>query len=352
MGIQELCEAALKTIADAREKGWNVLTADVTLAGLSEWHVPVVETVTLDPDPKDGDFYPQTKNDDESKGRYAIGRQGLAKLSIAAAIVWSATETRRTDNRSDRDYVSYQAVGGMKKPDGTYAFAKAEYDLDLEVIAEELQATHEAAAKKWKKGPDYVEYCFKRDILQKRKNKLKLAETGAKDRVIRELLKIKNTYTLEQIKKPFIILRIAVRPDYSDKDVKRAMLTAAIGSMTGIYGSAPAQIGYDEAIDITPPVTPEGDEPPPPDPPAPTTPPQGGSTPAPPSQDLTESQVLDFTNSDAEGQAKTLETLAKRKGYDVAGYLAKIRGKPTLMGLTKEKRIEFFKHLLTLEDAA
>lgn len=336
MGNKELCEAALQGIETARKNGWNVLTADMTITGLSEWHVPVVETVMLDPDPKGGDVYIQTKNDDDaSKQRYAVTRQGLSKLAVAAAIIWSATETRRTDNRSDRDYVSFQAVGGLKKPDGTYAFMKAEYDLDFEVIAEELQATHEAAAKKWKKGPDYVDFCFKRDMIQKRKNKLKLAESGAKDRVIRELLGIKATYPLSQIQKPFVILRITVRPDYSDRDVKRAMLSAAIHSMTGIYGgSAPAQIPYDEPIDVTPEPEKQPDPPPPP---------------ADPKPNSEESQIVDFTHCDASDQAKTIESVAKRKKYDIAAYLAKSKRK-ALIEFKPEKRIELFKYLLSLPD--
>jgi len=356
MGNKELCEAALKEIEEARKKGWNVLTADMTITGLSDWHVPVVETVMLDPDPKAGDIYIQKGNDeDAAKQRYAVTRQGLSKLAVAAAIIWSATETRRTDNRSDRDYVSFQAVGGLKKPDGTYAFMKAEYDLDFEVVAEELQATHEAAAKKWKKGPDYVDFCFKRDMIQKRKNKLKLAESGAKDRVIRELLGIKATYPLPQIKNPFVILRITVRPDYSDKEVKRAMLAAAINSMTGIYGgSAPAQIPYDEPIDVTP----EPSAPPPPADPPPSAPPSGtapaaGTTPSPTEEtkqpDAIESQVMDFTACEAADQVKAIESLAKRKGYDAAAYLVKSK-RTSLLEFKPEKRIEFFKYLLSLPE--
>ncbi len=333
MGNIELCEAAIKEINAAREKGWNVLTSDMTLTGLSDWHIPVVETVVLNPDPKDGgDIYPQGQ-------KYAVTRQGLSKLAVAAAIIWSANDTRRTDNRSDRDYVSFQAVGGLKKPDGTYAFMKAEYDLDMEVVEEELVAIHTAAATKYNKDQKYVDSCVRRDIIQKRKNKLKLCESGAKDRVIRELLGIKATYQLEQIKNPFVILRITVRPDYSDKDVKQAMLTAAIASMNGIYGAPPAQIGYDDAIDVTAVTVSEE-------------PAQQPSQPKQPPEETKlasiESQIIDFKNADKNNQLMTITNLSTRKKYDLIGYQAKANKK--LADMKPETLEGLFRHLLSLPD--
>jgi len=332
MGNTELCEAALTAIAEARAAGHNVLTADIALRGLSEWHVPVIETVSLDPDTKGGDIYPQGE-------KFAVTRQGLSKLAVAAGVIWSASETKRTDDRKCRDYVSFQAVGGIQKPDGTYTFMKAEYDLDMEVLEEELIEQYNAKAAKMRdKTTDekmkYVDYCVKRDMIQKRKHKLKLAESGAKDRVIRELLGLKATYPMAQIKQPFVIMRITVRPDYSDKDVKRAMLMAAIGSMTGIYGSAPSpQIGYEEPIDITP----EAPEPAPDQPEPPATPTDNqapfdvGSPGA--------SPEVDFKNSSPEDQVKTLEAMMKRSGYDNA------RLKKPLDKFDNHERLGFFIYL-------
>lgn len=329
MGNAALCKEAIKKIAEARESGANVLTADIALEGLSDWHVPVVETVLLeatiagnDGFPIGGDIYLQAKSETPSKRRYAISRQGLSKLAVAAGVIWSASETRRTDNRACRDYVSFQAVGGIKKPDGTYAFIKAEYDLDLEVAEEEMVSQKK---KDWE---------IKKDMIQKRKHKLKLCESGAKDRVIRELLGIKATYPLEQISKPFVIMRITVRPDYNDQEVKRAMLTAAIQSMTGIYGSAPApQISYDDPIDITPTEPePEPEKPPHPEAQKEDDPPFTVEIPG-------ASAEVDFKDSSSEDQVRTLESMMKRKGY-LASNLKKALDK-----FTATERLGFFTHL-------
>jgi len=352
MGNKELCETALTAIEDARAKGWNVLTANIAMSGLSDWHVPIVETVMLDPDPKNGrDVYPQGD-------RLAVTREGLSKLAVAAGVIWSASETRRTDDRRCRDYVSFQAVGGIQKPDGTYTFMKAEYDLDMEVLEEELMDQYTKKATKMKdktaeEKAEYIVYCVKRDLIQKRKHKLKLAESGAKDRVIRELLGIKATYTLEQVRKPFVILRITVRPDYSDREVKRAMLAAAIGSMTGIYGGATAQqISYDDPIDVTP--EPENTELPTAEntaqPPTDLPPPEQEQAPPFDVQKPGEaSGLFDFQCADADNQAKTLESMAKRKGYDLQGYLERssvIRAQD----LKQEIRTKLFVHLERMPD--
>ena len=322
MGNKELCEAAIKAIAEARAKGYNVLTADISLNGLSDWHVPVVETVILDADIKNLDIYPQ-------QGKFAVTRQGLSKLAVAAGVIWSASETRRTDNRSCRDYVSFQAVGGIQKPDGTYTFMKAEYDLDMEVVEEELRNSGKDESK------------VRSSMIEKRKNKLKLCESGAKDRVIRELLGIRSTYTLDQIKKPFIILRITVRPDYSDKDVKQAMLTAAIQSMTGIYGGgAPPQITYDDpVIDIPQEPEPEPE-------PANNETNQGNSETKP---SAIESAIIDFENADEFNQCRAITDCSLRKGYDLAGW-QKRAGVEMLTALPTEKRLGLFKHIINLPD--
>jgi len=337
MGNMELCEQALKAIAEARAAGHNVLTADISLKGLSEWHVPVVEVVMLDPDPKGGDIYPQGE-------KYAVTRQGLSKLAVAAGVIWSASETRRTDDRRCPDYVSFQAVGGIQKPDGTYTFMKAEYDMDMEVVEEDLINIHTVAAKKKNRDQAYIDSCVHRDLIQKRKHKLKLAESGAKDRVIRELLGIKAAYPMEQIRKPFVILRITVRPDYTDKDVKRAMLASAIQSMTGIYGSVPTQIGYEEPIDVTP--VPEDAAPEtsaaPATAPASPTPDDDPFTVQPPGSSNPE---LDFQNSAQEDKILTLRGMMKRKGKreeDLKAPLEKL-GKSELLGL--------FRYLNNIPDA-
>ncbi|MFA5323907.1 MAG: hypothetical protein WC373_14645 [Smithella sp.] len=327
--------------------GANLLMPSTHIAGLSELHQPVIETVLLSTDPNNGDVY---AHDDAAIGptkKWRPTKQALMKLSVCAGVLWSAEQSKRMDNGADRNYIAYKAVGGIKKADGQPVFFSAEYDLDFEVLAEELRTLYEGKAKWLKKDDgkraatdkekvDYVEYCVNRDLLQKRKNKLKLCEAGAMNRVLRMLLGLKQTYTTKELEQPFVMARIVFRPDFTDAAVKKQFIDASIKAMTGIYGPAALdqEVRKAEAIDITPLAKDEE-------------PPDNGTGGTHPTAE--ESLLLDFQNSDEIGQCKALTDITKRKGYDLADYL-KRTGTAKLTDFAKEKREDFFKHLLSLPD--
>jgi len=342
-------------------QGANVLMPSTMIGGLSEFHQPVIEAVQLSPNPSEGDVY-----EDKQNNKFRLTKQALVKLSNCAGVSWHPYETKRVDNRVDRDYVAYQAVGGIRKADGSSIAFKAEYDMDFEVIEEELRTQYTAKASKGteEQKKKYIEDSVRREMLFKRKHKVKLCEAGAMNRVIRSLLGLKNGYTTAELQKPFVTVRIVIRPDYTDKDVRRQMMRAAVKSMTGIYGDSSETGGngngthdctnYDDfdgkVIDIpidddgyAPPGLPEG--------PAP----QAHSTTSETSQNPTsqlkangksvKEQEIDFSNCDQAEQLNILEALIKRKVYDTSSL------KKPLSEFNETNCIQFFKKLLTLPDA-
>lgn len=334
-------EMALMRLADFQKTGAHLLIPSIKFDGLSPFHAPVVESVTASLNPADGDIYPHEKKGNDVKSWRLTGLF-LQKLSVCAGIRWRTKDTCRTDDRHDRDYVAYQAVGCIAKPDGSEVGMKGEYDVDMEVIQEEIREQYANKAVEWekqdwfnKKTPvqktEYLEFCIRRDVMQKRKHKLKLAETGAKNRAIRALLGLKNFYTTDELKKPFVMVRIIMRPDYNDPDVKKAMLAAAVQSITGIYHE-PA---YDSpAIDAEFNVVPQnGDDVPPRT--AAETP--TGTQPRPEAE--INGQDLDFQNSTPTEQISILMSLAKAKGYDLNGL-----PKPVTQ-LGDRNRLRFFQTL-------
>lgn len=307
----------LAKIEELKESGANILLPSTRMEGLSAFHAPVLDQVYLNPDPNYGDVYPEGDN------YFRIARQGLMKLSVCAGIMWHPHETRRTDNRSDRNYVSFQAVGGIRKADGTPVFFKAEYDMDFEVIEEELRDLFTSKCRSWNKSDDekaaYIESSVRRDLLFKRKHKMKLAESGAMTRVIRALLGLKNHYTRKELEQPFVMVRIVIRPDYDDDQVKKRMIEASIQAMTGVYGGSysfdaalpPAiDLPHEEAIQELP-ETPEDD-------------PTNSNNDAP--QEATndfpqDSKLTDFVLADRGIQEATIKELAKQKGYPNMGKI-------------------------------
>ena len=228
-----------------RKDGAHLLLPSTYIPEIPKYHTVAVDQVNLSSDTKEGDVYPQQK-------KLALTRQGLMKLANAAGMIWDPNRSRRLDDRTDKDYVVYQAVGGYKKLDGSPLFMKAEYDLDFEIIRDEIEEGYEGKRKKWetdtwfkKMSTDqqdaYINKCIRRDVLQKRKHKIKLAETGAMTRVIRGLLNLKSAYTVPELKKPFIVVRLVFQPDYDDPETKSRMAAAAVGAIAGVFGPAATQ---------------------------------------------------------------------------------------------------------------
>ena len=101
---------------------------------------PVLERVWL----TEEDIY-------NAQGKFRIRYEGLLKLANAAGIEWSPVDSGRTDNGSDKLYVSFRAVGLIRKADGKLYPTAASYDLDLELIKEELEEQYRKKADKFKK---------------------------------------------------------------------------------------------------------------------------------------------------------------------------------------------------------
>lgn len=83
----------------------------------------------------------------------------------------------------------------------------------------------------------YIENSLLDAMTQLRANAPQKAATGAILRVIRDLLGIKSTYTIDELKKPFAVARMSFSPDYNDPMVKQMLLQQAIQSVGNLFGN-------------------------------------------------------------------------------------------------------------------
>lgn len=83
----------------------------------------------------------------------------------------------------------------------------------------------------------YIEKSLVDAMAQLRASAPQKAMTGAKLRVIRSLLGLKNSYTMEELKKPFAVARMAFSPDYSDPMIKQMMLQMCFQSVGSLFGN-------------------------------------------------------------------------------------------------------------------
>lgn len=310
----------------------NILGPTTSMDGLSEFHKVIVDSVILSSNPADGDVYKHKDGYGDKPVQFILTGQALQRLAICAGVFWNPAETKAT--AQSQKYVAYNAVGCIRKTDGTPTCFQAEADIDIDVESDELRESFIKKRKDWDNKPwfkrmdataqdDYADSAFRKELNFKKKHKTKIAASSAKNRVIRVLLGIKKTYTQQELLKPFIMPRVVLQPDYSDPEVKKMMLTASIQAMTGIYGGAPpvpmsAEIDIQEedySVQLVPPENDNGDtdSPPPfanddqPEPPA--RPPATDDNKEPSRQEA-------FEDLSASEQAETLKQLCALKGYE------------------------------------
>lgn len=242
---EEVLSPLEQKVAKYREQNYNVLLPSQSIQQFGHFHEPSVEVVQLDASQGSGDVYVQTWKKD-GQGNYTIpkdfslAKPALLKLATCAGIVWDMMNTKRVDDGHDRNYVCYQAVGSLQRSDGRWIPLKNMYEVDIEVIREELVDQYTKKCKDWNQTEEYkidwIKESVRRDVLKKRKHKLRLAESGAMMAVIRSLLAIKSHYTKAELDKPFVVPRVVFNPDTEDPEIRKAILTEGKAAMRSAYG--------------------------------------------------------------------------------------------------------------------
>ena len=222
-------EQTLKTVLDIEKidsTKFNLLVPTTKVTMISPYHRFTAVTVNISANQQDGDVYPQGNG-------LALTKVGLMKLASAGGIVWNYPDCKRLDNMQDRNYVVFQAVGGIRLPDGTFKAYKASKEIDMEVVEEKIRMQQEEKGAKNSLSLEVVERNIRKELVQFREHKAARCETGAYLRVIRALLYIKSSYTAKELSLPFAVTRIDFSPDYSDPIVQKAMQASIIRDFGG-----------------------------------------------------------------------------------------------------------------------
>ena len=384
--MDQVNQNALEELEKYKKAGAHMLVPCMShIADVAQGFRVIVTPVALSPHPKDKDVYPhepghydQYKNEwkpETGEGTYKkkfnpdvemvrISGQGLEKLSQNANIQWSQPQIE-VDRESQKRQVAY-ITGALRMPDG-FSFYRVPdlYGMDLDIEMEKIQATY---AKQAKEGKD-PQWMIDRDYLQKKVNQKKLCISGAKNRVIRKILGLSNTYTVAQLSKEFVMVRVIPWLDMNDEYTRRLVIQSNVAQMTiaNLYGgqqpnhqtqqveeahkpaieyvgevSADKCRNDDDVIDAET---------------------SNGAThyivnsDAPPfamDQPPTTSESLraDFLNSEVPEQCKALDRLAQQKGFDTTAWLGKFKPTTTLEALKPDLKISLYDHLCGLVEKA
>lgn len=246
-------EQVLKRIEGARKDGWNLLIPSIPIERDEDsLFIPVLETVMISTDAVNGkEIY---KGSESGQGerkttKYRLHATALKKISNAGVVKWDGLQSGFVKDEK-KNSVAFRAVGGVLKADGDIYQVAGYYDIDFDVVRENLVEQYQEKAKKfeagkydwWKKmnasqRKDYLAGCVDRDFRQKRQFAVQMCETGARNRVIRDLFQVKSEYTLDELKKPFLVLRYKLALNCQDPAVRQLILQEQVRAALGIYGA-------------------------------------------------------------------------------------------------------------------
>ena len=230
---------------------------------IGEYDKVVIEVIQIDPDPKKGDVY------EIKKGEKTLGKRPLQMMANALGIIWDPANTGIIESTSTK--ARAKATGGMRKPNGEWIILSEEKTVDIEAIEEEQRLKFEEDAEKgritgwetssngrsypkrepWKSEAEkqaYIDIAVRKAVLPYRKFKDERANTGAKERVIRAFVAIKNNYTTEELRKPLAVPRVILDTSkmLDDPRVRDAAIGRMTGAISNIFGEK------EELKDVTP----------------------------------------------------------------------------------------------------
>lgn len=270
----------------------NLLMPATTEVQLNPFYKITVMEVTVDTSENSGDIFKvgSVKVGKDRNGKdiwaatFSPAKPLLMKLAAAAGIQFDPEHTYGT--RVNQNTYKAKAYGAMRMPDGTgktHADEKViclddeEANLRLEFMDKSIKGitdekTAKAAAEmfkgswidtkdKWGRNckayiiddsdrDKYIERSVLVNMTLLRKTAAEKAMTGAINRVIRALTGLKGQYTLEELKKPFAIPRVTFSPDYTDPEVRSAMISQGMNSIGSLFG-APALSAPAPAVGIS-----------------------------------------------------------------------------------------------------
>lgn len=238
---------ALSIIQQYPVEKYNLLVPMQTVAEIAEIHKPVMNAVQISTNPDDGEIYEQEKASDgwtgkdgryhpPTKSKFALTKKGLNKLMRAAGIkilgtrpiVPSTCQKCAEVNRSIGRAVNCGACGNKD--------VKYEARISVPQLTGE---NIEVVAHKEIIVQDVTVGMTEKQVKEFLKFRSEMCETKAINRALRAAMHIKSTYSLEELKKPFVVAYLV--PNLDNEAVKAEAVKHFFSSAHELYGSSGVQ---------------------------------------------------------------------------------------------------------------
>ncbi len=216
---------------------YNLLVPMQTVAEIAEIHRPVINAVQISTDLADKEIYEQEKAKASWRDRpatpagYALTKKGLNKLMRAAGIkilgtrpiIPSTCQKCAEVNRSIGRPVNCGACGNKDVKFEARISVPQLTGENIEIVAHKEIIVQDVT--------DGMSEGQRKEFLKFRSE---MCETKAINRALRAAMQIKGTYTLEELKKPFVVAYLV--PNLNNEAVKAEAVKHMFASAKELYG--------------------------------------------------------------------------------------------------------------------
>lgn len=243
MEVKIMSETSLSLIAQFPKEKFTLLVPIETVAKISDIQSPVINSVSISTNLEDKEIYEQEKAKDAwtdrqnrqypaQKAKYALTKKGLTKLAEAAGI--KQVESQPVLPSTCQKCSEVNKMSGKIIPCGQCNNKDVKYKVTISVpqlTGENLYFVdhHEINVQTVTAGMSQKQ---KTEFM---KHLTQICEAKALNGAIRTALQIKGTYSLEELKKPFIVAYLV--PNLDNPDVKRVAIESMFNSTQKLFGS-------------------------------------------------------------------------------------------------------------------
>lgn len=233
---------ALTITAQFPEAKYNLLVPMQTVAEIADIHKPVMNVVQISTNLNDGEIYEQEKAKEPWTGRdgktrlgspakYALTKKGLNKLMRAAGIKILGTRPIVPSTCQKCAEVNR----GIGRPVNCGACPNKDVKFEARISVPQLTGENiEIVAHKEIIVADVTDGMSEAQRKEFLKFRSEMCETKAINRALRAAMHIKGTYTLDELKKPFVVAYLV--PNLDNEAVKAEAVRHFFTSAQELYG--------------------------------------------------------------------------------------------------------------------
>lgn len=221
---------ALQITAQYPADRYNLLVPMQTVAEIAEIHKPVINAVQISTNEADKEIYLQDRNKRDSDG-WALTKKGLNKLMRAAGIKILSTRPI-TPSVCQKCAEVNRSIG---RPVNCGACGNKDVKFEARISVPQLTGENiEIVAHKEIIVQDVIVGMTEKQRTEFLKFRSETCETKAINRALRAAMHIKGTYTLDELRKPFVVAYLV--PNLDNEAVKQEAVRHFFSSAQEIYG--------------------------------------------------------------------------------------------------------------------